>query len=161
MREHRTIQLGGGAWLPGPLSRFMSWLAVCLMSVVGLAGCVSSSSSSTPSGPIKVGVMASLSGPSGAYGPPIANAAKLAVDRINAAGGLLGQQLQLEMGDDAGDVKTGTVTAERLISKEKAAVLVSMEGSNIRDAIVPIVNRTGAIYIYAPLYEGGACASNM
>jgi ABC-type branched-subunit amino acid transport system substrate-binding protein len=140
----------------------MSWLALCLMSVVGLAGCASSSNTSnTPTGPIKVGVMASLSGPSGAYGPPIANAAKLAVDRINAAGGLLGQQLQLEMGDDAGDVKTGTVTAERLISKEKASVLVSMEGSNIRDAIVPIVNRTGALYIYAPLYEGGACAPNM
>jgi len=105
--------------------------------------------------------MASLSGPTGAYGPPISNAAKLAVDRINASGGLLGQKLQLEMGDDAGDVKTGTVTAERLISKEKASVLVSMEGSNIRDAILPIVNRTGALYIYAPLYEGGACASNM
>src|ERR1700675_2351876 len=150
MKEHRTIQFGG-AWSPGTLGKYVSWLAVCLMSVTGLAGCVSSSSSLTPSGPIKGGVMASLSGPSGAYGPPISNAAKLAVDRINAAGGVLGQQLQLEMGDDAGDVKTGTVTAERLLSKEKVAVLVSMEGSNIRDAIVPTVNRTGALYIYAPL----------
>jgi urea transport system substrate-binding protein len=132
-----------------------------MLSLLSLVGCVSSSGTSTPSGPITVAVMASLSGPSGAYGPPIANAAKLAVDRINAAGGVMGRQLQLQMGDDAGDVKTGTVTAERLISKEKASVLVSMEGSNIRDAILPIVNRTGALYIYAPLYEGGACADNM
>jgi urea transport system substrate-binding protein len=161
MREHRTIQGGGGARLREPIAPTTSWLAVCILSLVGVAGCVSSSNSSTPTGPIKVAVMASLSGPTGAYGPPISNAAKLAVDRINASGGLLGRQLQLEMGDDAGDVKTGTVTAERLISKEKASVLGSMEGSNIRDAILPIVNRTGALYIYAPLYEGGACASNM
>jgi len=162
MRRYQTR----GLWRAGPELkrevRSKSWLATCLLGVLTMAACVSSSSSgNTPTGPIKVGVMASLSGPSGAYGPPIEDAAKLAIDRINAAGGVLGRQVQLEIGDDAGDVKTGTVTADRLISKEKVAVLVSMEGSNIRDAIVPAVNRTGALYVYAPLYEGGACASNM
>src|SRR5438477_4896919 len=162
MRDHQTSRRRECRHRLAPVTKSTTCLSVCLLCVLTLTACVSSSNNgSNPSGPIKVGVMASLSGPSGAYGPPIEDAAKLAVDRINAAGGVLGQQVQLEIGDDAGDVKTGTVTASRLISKEKVAVLVSMEGSNIRDAIVPDVNRTGALYMYAPLYEGGACASNM
>src|ERR1051325_11831469 len=92
MRRYQTR----GLWRAGPELkrevRSKSWLATCFLGVLTMAACVSSSSSgNTPTGPIKVGVMASLSGPSGAYGPPIEDAAKLAIDRINAAGGGLGR----------------------------------------------------------------------
>jgi urea transport system substrate-binding protein len=139
-----------------------SWRIVALVGVVAVIGaaCGGGKKEET-TGPIKIGVETALSGPSGAFGPPIVNAAKLAVDRINAAGGVLGRQLVLELGDEASDVKTAALVAERLITKDKAAVLISMQSSAARDAIVPIVQRTGALYIYAPLYEGGACLHNM
>ena len=51
--------------------------------------------------PIKIGVPVGLSGANSVVAPSVVQAAELAVEEINADGGVLGRQLQLEIADDA------------------------------------------------------------
>lgn len=114
----------------------------------------------TPSAPLKIGLIASLSGPLGLYGPSVVDAAKLGVSQINSQGGVLGRQLVLDVADDASDPKTGSVAAEKLITEDKVDWLVSTSNSAVRDAFTPAVQKAGIPFIYGVLYEGGFCLKN-
>ncbi|MCB8880694.1 branched-chain amino acid ABC transporter substrate-binding protein [Acidisoma cellulosilytica] len=64
---------------------------------------------------IKFGVPVPLSGPYASAGIDIANAAKLAAAKINAAGGVLGKQIEIVAEDDTCDAQTGVQAAQKLI----------------------------------------------
>ncbi len=72
--------------------------------------------------PIKIGVIAPLSGDSAAAGTDIVNGAKLAADKINKAGGVLGRQIQLVEADDACDAQTGTAAVQKLVTQKVVTV---------------------------------------
>lgn len=74
---------------------------------------------------IRIGGVGPLSAP-GAYlaGTEMMNAMNMAVDEINEAGGLLGKQVELVIGDTEGLPERGTAVAERLISQNKVVALV-------------------------------------
>ena len=67
---------------------------------------------------ISVGIAGPLTGQLAAYGEQYSQGAKKAIADINAAGGILGEQLVLEMGDDACDPKQAVNVANQLASKE-------------------------------------------
>jgi branched-chain amino acid transport system substrate-binding protein len=77
------------------------------------------------SGPILLGMDIPLSGSSAAIGPYMKNGAQMAIDEINAKGGVLGRKLQLRAEDDACDPKTATAAANKLVA---AGVTVSVGG---------------------------------
>jgi ABC-type branched-subunit amino acid transport system substrate-binding protein len=112
------------------------------------------------SGPIKVGLITGISGQASVYGEPTVNASELAVDQINEEG-LLDRQVELEVADDAADVKAAARQAERLLEKERVDLLVHMTNSANREAALPMVARSGQPYLYTPTYEGGSCLPNM
>ena len=64
---------------------------------------------------IKMGVASAITGPNAAYGADMVNGAQQAVDDINKAGGILGQQITLERGDDAADPKQGVSVANKFV----------------------------------------------
>ncbi len=72
--------------------------------------------------PIKVGVPGPLSGPYANAGIDIVNAAKLAADQINAAGGVLGRPLEIVPEDDACDAQTAVQAAQKMIDSGVVAV---------------------------------------
>ena len=72
---------------------------------------------------IRMGVGGPVTGPDAAFGAQIKNGAEQAVADINAAGGVLGKKLHLEIGDDACDPKQARSVAEKL-SGMGAAVVV-------------------------------------
>jgi branched-chain amino acid transport system substrate-binding protein len=72
---------------------------------------------SSSSGPIVLGMVTPLSGSSSAIGPYMKNGAQLAVDEINAKGGVLGRDLKLVVEDEACDPKTAVAAANKLISE--------------------------------------------
>lgn len=76
-------------------------------------------------GPIKIGMAVPLSGSSAPIGPNMSNGAQLAVDEINAAGGLLGRQVELDVEDEACDPTSAVAAANKLVS---AGVAVSVGG---------------------------------
>ncbi|MEW6640126.1 MAG: branched-chain amino acid ABC transporter substrate-binding protein [Pseudomonadota bacterium] len=65
---------------------------------------------------ITIAVASSMTGGEAAFGRQMRNGAELAVADLNAAGGLLGKQLKLEVGDDACDPKQARSVAEKLAS---------------------------------------------
>jgi urea transport system substrate-binding protein len=111
--------------------------------------------------PIKIGVPVGLSGANSVVAPSVVQAAQLAVDEINAKGGILGRQLALEVADDASGAAGAQKAFDSLISQKKVDVLISMETSAARNAALAIVARGKTPYIYTSFYEGKSCSPFM
>lgn len=75
-------------------------------------------------GPIRIGLIAPLSGGSADFGTSVRNGAQLAVDEINAVGGYLGRPLELVVRDDKANPDAGRAAAEDLVLKEKVAYTI-------------------------------------
>jgi len=65
---------------------------------------------------IKVGVVGPITGQYAAFGEQMVKGATMAVNDINAAGGVNGQKLELQTGDDACDPKQATAVANKMVS---------------------------------------------
>lgn len=72
---------------------------------------------------IPVAVVGPMTGQYATYGDQLSRGAKQAVEDINAAGGVLGRKLVLEVGDDACDPRQAVTVANQLASKEVALVV--------------------------------------
>ena len=91
---------------------------------------------------IKIGLVTALSGQSAQAGEALTRGMSIAIDEINAKGGLLGgRKLELVRRDDEGNPAKGVVAARELIFKEKVAVLFGGLDTPVSMAIVPIVNQ--------------------
>lgn len=108
-------------------------------------------------GPITIGVPVGLSGANSVVAPSVVQEAQLAVDEINASGGVLGRKLALEVADDASGAAGAQKAFDSLVYQKKVDVLISMETSAARNAALPIVSKGRVPYIYTSFYEGHSC----
>ena len=111
--------------------------------------------------PIKIGVPVGLSGANSVVAPSVVQSSELAVEEINAAGGILGRQVELVVADDASGAQGAQRAFDSLVFQEEVDVLISMETSAARNAGLPIVNRGQTPYIYTSFYEGRSCSPLM
>ena len=72
---------------------------------------------------IKIGALNPYSGPMALYGTEVTRGYELAVDKLNASGGLLGKKLELVRGD-VSNPQQGIATVEQLVSKDKVDMFV-------------------------------------
>lgn len=79
---------------------------------------------------LKIGALNPYSGPMALYGTELTRGYELAVDKINAAGGLLGRKLELVRGD-VSNPQQGIATVEQLVSKDKVDMFVGTYISGI------------------------------
>ncbi len=93
--------------------------------------------------PIKIGLIQPLSGPIAAAGSYITNAAKIAVDRINAKGGVLGRPLELVIEDNKSDPAETRNAAEKLIVRDKVPIIIGAWGSSMTLAMMPLAAQHG------------------
>ena len=90
---------------------------------------------------VKIGFVTALSGQSAKAGEAINRGLSIAIDEINAKGGVLGgRQLELVRRDDEGNPAKGQVAARELIFKEKVAVLIGGLDTPVSLAIIQISN---------------------
>jgi branched-chain amino acid transport system substrate-binding protein len=117
--------------------------------VVTACGSTSSSSSSGGGGnspasnayagkTIKLGAILSITGAGGVYGPQSRNGMQLAVDQINAAGGVLGAQISLTVNDDASDKAQSAQLAQTMIQQDQDLALLGPTLSNSAVAVHPL-----------------------
>jgi branched-chain amino acid transport system substrate-binding protein len=91
---------------------------------------------------IKIGLVTALSGQSAKAGEAITRGLTIAIDELNAEGGVLGgRKFELVRRDDEANPAKGQIAARELIFKEKVAVLFGGLDSPVALAIVPIVNQ--------------------
>ncbi|VVN71480.1 MULTISPECIES: ABC transporter substrate-binding protein [Pseudomonas] len=91
--------------------------------------------------PIKVGLVAALSGQSAKSGEALTRGLTMAINEVNAGGGVLGRQLELVRRDDESNPSKGILAARELVQREKVAVLFGGLDTPVSLAIVPLANQ--------------------
>ena len=89
---------------------------------------------------VKIGVLAPITGFAAADGASVKNSIKLAVDHINAAGGLLGRKVEAVLYDDHADPKEATALARKLIEQDQVSAFVAGSYSMPSRAVAPLFN---------------------
>jgi ABC-type branched-subunit amino acid transport system substrate-binding protein len=105
--------------------------------------------------PIKVGVITDQTGPLSFVGIANANVARMVIDDLNAAGGLLGRPINLVLEDSATDDDVAAAKAAKLVGLDQVDVVFGGIYSSTRQAIKgPVVDEAKTLYIYPEQYEG-------
>lgn len=103
---------------------------------------------------IKVGVLHSLSGTMAVSEVAVRDADLMAIDEINAAGGVLGKKIEAKVEDGASDWPTFAEKAKKLIQSDKVAVTFGCWTSASRKAVLPVYESNKALLYYPVQYEG-------
>ena len=134
-------------------------VSCCFAAVAALA--VTGVCAKAEEAPIKLGQIEDSSGDFAAAGLPKVHGVALAVDEINAKGGLLGRKIQVIYYDLQSDNRRYQEFARRAIQRDKVDVLFAGFTSASREAVRPIVDRYKQLYFYTNEYEGGLCDKNV
>ncbi|WP_161957575.1 urea ABC transporter substrate-binding protein [Mariprofundus sp. EBB-1] len=106
------------------------------------------------SGPIRVGILHSQTGTMARSEKPVINATLLAIEQINANGGLLGRRVEAVIADGKSDENVFAAEAERLITEEHVDVLFGCWTSASRKAVKLVVEKLDHLLFYPVQYEG-------
>jgi urea transport system substrate-binding protein len=112
-------------------------------------------------GGIKVGLLHSLSGTMAISETTVVEAEKLAIEEINAAGGVLGKQIEAVEEDGASDWPTFAEKATKLIDEDKVATVFGCWTSASRKAVLPVFESKKHMLWYPVQYEGQECSKNI
>ena len=115
--------------------------------VLGLATALLIAGPALADDAIKVGLVAALSGQSAKSGEAITRGLGLAIDEINASGGVLGRKIELVRRDDESNPAKGIVAARELIQKEKVVAFFGGIDTPVSMAIVPFANTSKVPFI--------------
>ncbi|SLN27002.1 substrate-binding protein [Oceanibacterium hippocampi] len=110
---------------------------------------------------IKLGVLLPFSGGLELFGQQGTQGIGMAVDEANAAGGVLGRQIEIVKADNRTDPKTSVERAAQLIQRDKVHAIIGPVTSAARDAIKSTVERYKTPLLYATDYEGGVCSKTI
>ncbi len=112
-------------------------------------------------GDIKIGVLFSLTGTTAIIEESLNKATMLAIEEINAAGGIGGRKLAPIVEDPASDPATFAEKARKLVVGDKCVSVFGSYTSASRKAVLPVFERQNNLYWYPTLYEGRECSKNV
>ncbi len=97
--------------------------------------------------PIRIGAFLSSTGPAAFLGDPELKTLELYVDKLNAAGGVIGRKLQLVAYDSAGDAEKARTFVKRLLEQDKVDIIIGGSTTGATMAAVPMVEAAGMPFI--------------
>ncbi|MHC2426479.1 ABC-type branched-subunit amino acid transport system substrate-binding protein [Bradyrhizobium elkanii] len=112
-------------------------------------------------GEIKVGVLFSLTGTTAIIEESLNKATLLAIEEINATGGIKGSKIVPIVEDPASDPATFSEKARKLVVGDKCVSVFGSYTSASRKAVLPVFERQNNLYWYPTLYEGRECSKNV
>ncbi|GAW94341.1 urea ABC transporter substrate-binding protein [Calderihabitans maritimus] len=149
-------------------------LGLALIITLALAGCgatkteekaPATSEEETPvtgnEGTIKVGILHSLSGTMSISETSLRDAELMAIEEINAAGGVLGRKIEPIVEDGASDWPTFAEKAKKLLERDKVATIFGCWTSASRKAVLPVVEKYNGLLWYPVQYEGLESSPNI
>lgn len=104
--------------------------------------------------PVKLGLLHSMTGTIAIAEAALVEAEKMAIDEINAAGGVLGRMIEPVIADGASDWPTFAEKAKQLLQRDKVAAIVGCYTSASRKAVLPVLNQSKGLLYYPTYYEG-------
>ncbi len=111
--------------------------------------------------PIKVGILHSLSGTMAISETVLKDVALMAIEEINAKGGVLGRQLEPIVVDPASNWPLFAEKARQLISNDKVAVTFGCWTSVSRKSVLPVFEELNSLLFYPVQYEGEELSKNV
>lgn len=104
--------------------------------------------------PIKIGILHSLTGPMANSESAVVDAALLAVEQLNAAGGVLGRPVEAVVRDGRSDPAVFAAEAAKLIDEDKVVTVFGCWTSASRKTVVPLFEERNHLLVYPVQYEG-------
>jgi ABC-type branched-subunit amino acid transport system substrate-binding protein len=87
---------------------------------------------------IRIGTLTPQTGAGGSYGPAMIKAVRAIVDEVNAAGGVLGQKIELVSEDDQTNPDAAVRAARKLIDVDKVCAIIGTWASAVTTAVAPL-----------------------
>ncbi|MEE4025554.1 urea ABC transporter substrate-binding protein [Gordonia sp. PKS22-38] len=153
----RWVRLG----VPTVLSVVALALSACGSSATDEAATSAESCVDTSGDTIKVGSLNSLSGTMAISEVTVRDSIALAVEEINAAGGVMGKQIEVVGEDGASEPTVFAEKAEKLISADCVAAVFGGWTSSSRKAMLPVFEDNDALLYYPVQYEGLESSENI
>jgi urea transport system substrate-binding protein len=112
-------------------------------------------------GPIKVGILHSLSGTMAISETVLKDTALMAIEEINAKGGVLGRKLEPVVVDPASNWPLFAEKARQLLAADKVAVVFGCWTSVSRKSVLPVFKELNGLLFYPVQYEGEELEKNV
>jgi urea transport system substrate-binding protein len=125
------------------------------LAMVILAGC------SQQAEPVKIGILHSLTGTMAISETSLRDAVLMAVDEINAKGGVLGRQIEPVVVDPASNWDLFAEKARQLLTQDKVAVVFGCWTSVSRKSVLPVFESLKGLLFYPVQYEGEEMSPNI
>ena len=136
------------------MTRTTLWMTLGLAAIGGAIAWFVLYGPAGAANPIRVGILHSQTGTMAISERSMIDAEVLALEEINARGGLRGRRLDWVIADGRSDWPTFAQQAERLIVEEKVSVLFGCWTSASRKMVKPVVERADSLLVYPMAYEG-------
>jgi len=131
----------------------MRWAVAAAAAVALVAACggasTSSSGATTFKGTKKLGLSIAITGQSALYGHAISQSVKLAVDDLNAKGGVNGYKMEADVQDDATDVNKAVENTRQMILQDSVVAMLGPVTSSQCTGTSPVVKQNKIIEIAA------------
>ncbi|MCK5242905.1 urea ABC transporter substrate-binding protein [bacterium] len=138
-----------------------SWIKAGVLAMLFIGGIVGGSVAAKKKDVIKVGILHSLSGTMSISEVAVKDGELLAIEEINAAGGILGKQIVPVIEDGASDWPTFAEKAKKLIMRDKVDVVFGCWTSASRKAVLPVFEKYNHLLVYPVQYEGLEASKNI
>jgi urea transport system substrate-binding protein len=138
------------------------WQLAAVVNAIGMVGLLSLGvQPGQAADPIKVGVLHSLSGTMAISEAPIKEVVLMAIEEINAAGGVLGRKVEPVIEDPASDWPLFAEKAKKLLQEDKVATVFGCWTSVSRKSVLPVFEQNNGLLFYPVQYEGEECSKNV
>ena len=117
-----------------------------VLGALAIAGLLASSPAQAQD-PIRIGGIYLMSGSAATYGEFAKQGATLAIDEVNAKGGVLGRQLHLQLEDGQGKAAPAIQVARKMVYQDKVDVMMGLDSSGVAQGLVPVLPELGKPFI--------------
>lgn len=142
-------------------ARFLIASLPLMTCALALSACGQRAEAPDSSATVAVGVLQSLTGTMAISEITVKNAELLAIDEINASGGVLGKKLEAVVEDGASEPAIFAQKASKLIEENGVATVFGGWTSASRKAMLPVFEKTGNLLWYPVQFEGNECSKNI
>ncbi|MBZ0302683.1 MAG: urea ABC transporter substrate-binding protein [Anaerolineae bacterium] len=136
--------------LRNTLSKHAMWLILLFILAISIVPAVGAQDME----PIKVGILHSLSGTMSISEVTVKDSTLMAIEEINAAGGVMGRMIEPIIEDGASDWPTFAEKAQKLLLEDQVAVVFGCWTSASRKAVKPVFEENNGLLFYPVQYEG-------
>ncbi len=141
------------------MKSFKKFIAAAMCSMLCLVGCTNTSTSDDDT--VTIGLLHSLTGSMAISEQAVRDAEVLAINEINAAGGVLGKQIVYIEEDGASEPSVFATKAEKLVDADNVAAVFGCWTSSSRKAVLPVFEDYNALLFYPVQYEGMESSPNI